>query len=88
MKIQEPVKSTLPISRLLICTVIRQEEIAIFTLFLYRAAKRPASVVPGQIRPLSEYSRIACALGNTNPRFRIDNILRLDFDLPERTTQV
>ncbi|SPQ93996.1 Kinesin-like protein [Plasmodiophora brassicae] len=51
------------------------------------AAKRPASVVPGQIRPLSEYSRIACALGNTNPRFRIDNILRLDFDLPERTTQ-
>eukprot|EP00898_Chlorokybus_atmophyticus_P006255 jgi/Chlat1/6630/Chrsp482S00879 len=35
-------------------------------------------------RPMSEYARIASAGGN--PRFRADNVLALDLDMPERTT--
>lgn len=29
---------------------------------------------------------MAISLGDDNPRFRPDNILKLDLDLPERTT--
>lgn len=38
-------------------------------------------------RPTSEYSRIAKGLGDLNPRYKFDNILQLDLDMPERTTE-
>jgi kinesin family protein 3/17 len=38
-------------------------------------------------RPTSEYSRIAKGLGDLNPRYKFENILQLDLDMPERTTE-
>lgn len=51
-----------------------------------KASKRPQSAV-GMKRPTSEYSRIAKGLGDLNPRYKFDNILQLDLDMPERTTE-
>ena len=48
--------------------------------------KRPSSAV-GLKQPTSEYARIAQGLGDTNTRFRHDNILNLDLELPDRTTE-
>lgn len=48
--------------------------------------KRPSSAV-GLKQPTSEYARIAKGLGDQNTRFRHDNILSLDLELPERTTE-
>jgi hypothetical protein len=48
--------------------------------------RRPQSAV-GLKRPTSEYSRIAKGLGDLNPRYKFDNILSLDLDMPERTTE-
>ena len=48
--------------------------------------RRPQSAV-GLKRPTSEYSRIAKGLGDLNPRYKFDNILQLDLDMPERTTE-
>jgi len=44
-------------------------------------AKRPSSAL-GLKRPTSEYARLAKNLGDTNPRFRYDNIMQLDLDMP------
>jgi len=44
-------------------------------------AKRPNSAL-GLKRPTSEYARLAKNLGDTNPRFRADNIMNLDLDMP------
>ena len=49
-------------------------------------SKRPQSAV-GLKRPTSEYSRIAKGLGDLNPRYKFDNIIQLDLDMPERTTE-
>ena len=38
-------------------------------------------------RPTSEYSRIAKGLGDMNPRYKFDNIIQLELDMPERTTE-
>lgn len=38
-------------------------------------------------RPTSEYSRIAKGLGDLNPRYKFDNIISLELDMPERTTE-
>ena len=51
-----------------------------------KGGNRPVSAV-GMKRPTSEYSRIAKGLGDVNPRFKIENILDLDLDMPERTTE-
>lgn len=51
-----------------------------------KETKRPQSAV-GLKRPTSEYSRIAKGLGDLNPRYKFDNILQLDLDMPERTTE-
>jgi len=51
-----------------------------------QTSKRPQSAV-GLKRPTSEYSRIAKGLGDLNPRYKFDNILQLDLDMPERTTE-
>jgi kinesin family protein 3/17 len=53
---------------------------------LKTGSKRPQSAV-GMKRPTSEYSRIAKGLGDLNPRYKFDNILNLDLDMPERTTE-
>ena len=53
---------------------------------LKTGSKRPQSAV-GMKRPTSEYSRIAKGLGDLNPRYKFDNILQLDLDMPERTTE-
>ncbi|XP_017888036.1 kinesin-like protein KIF3B [Ceratina calcarata] len=46
--------------------------------------KRPTSI-PGARRPISEYARIALAMGRGS-RYAGDNILNLDLDMPARTT--
>jgi hypothetical protein len=51
-----------------------------------KGANRPVSAV-GLKRPTSEYSRIAKGLGDANPRYKFENILDLDLDMPERTTE-
>jgi kinesin family protein 3/17 len=38
-------------------------------------------------RPTSEYSRIAKGLGDLNPRYKFDNIIQMELDMPERTTE-
>ena len=48
-------------------------------------AKRPMSAA-GIRRPTSDYAKMATALGDHNPRFKSENILNLELDLPERTT--
>jgi len=48
---------------------------------------RPGSAKPGMHRPTTEFSRIKAALGDANPRFRNSNIITLELDMPERTTQ-
>ncbi|KYQ57477.1 Kinesin-like protein KIF3B [Trachymyrmex zeteki] len=48
------------------------------------AIKRPTSV-PGARRPVSEYARIALAMGR-GCRYAGENILNLDLDMPARTT--
>jgi len=36
---------------------------------------------------MCEFTRMSINFGEPNPRFRHDNILVLDLDLPERTTE-
>eukprot|EP00742_Colponemidia_sp_Colp-10_P004246 GILJ01004530.1.p1 GENE.GILJ01004530.1~~GILJ01004530.1.p1 ORF type:complete len:795 (-),score=178.48 GILJ01004530.1:126-2510(-) len=48
--------------------------------------KRPPSAV-GLKRPTTEYSRIARAMGDMNPRYRHDNIINMDLDMPDRSTE-
>jgi len=36
---------------------------------------------------MCEFSRMTVIFGDANPRFRPDNILHLELDLPERTTE-
>ena len=47
--------------------------------------RRPVSA-SGAKRPVSEYAKVAAALGDQNPRFKGENILVLELDLPDRTT--
>uniref|UniRef100_A0A0B7ATH0 Kinesin-like protein n=1 Tax=Arion vulgaris TaxID=1028688 RepID=A0A0B7ATH0_9EUPU len=48
-------------------------------------AKRPVSAV-GNRRPISEFARVAAAMGG-NPRYKSENILQLELDMPNRTTR-
>ena len=50
-----------------------------------QVTKRPVSA-SGLRRPTSDFTKTANATGDLNPRFRSENILCLDLDLPERTT--
>eukprot|EP01112_Ceratiomyxa_fruticulosa_P022209 TRINITY_DN8067_c0_g1_i1.p1 TRINITY_DN8067_c0_g1~~TRINITY_DN8067_c0_g1_i1.p1 ORF type:complete len:730 (+),score=171.83 TRINITY_DN8067_c0_g1_i1:93-2282(+) len=47
--------------------------------------QRPQSA-SGNKRPISSYGRTAKAVGDLNPRFKVDNIISLNLDMPERTT--
>ncbi|KAL6762472.1 kinesin-2 motor subunit FLA8 [Haematococcus lacustris] len=47
--------------------------------------KRPVSAA-GHRRPTSDFARLATAMGDMNPRFKSENILNLELDMPERTT--
>jgi kinesin family protein 3/17 len=47
---------------------------------------RPASST-GCTRPTTDFSRVHRAMGDANPRFRYDQILQTDLDLPERFTE-
>jgi hypothetical protein len=49
------------------------------------AAKRPMSAA-GARRPVTDFAKAVAAAGDMNPRFRSENILSLELDLPERTT--
>ncbi|KAG2453560.1 hypothetical protein HYH02_001779 [Chlamydomonas schloesseri] len=49
------------------------------------ANRRPVSA-SGQRRPTSDFAKLANAMGDMNPRFKSENILNLELDLPERTT--
>ncbi|XP_059177349.1 kinesin-like protein KIF3B [Physella acuta] len=48
-------------------------------------AKRPTSAV-GNRRPISEFARVAAAMGG-NPRYKAENILQIELDMPNRTTR-
>jgi kinesin family member 3B len=48
-------------------------------------AKRPVSA-SGLRRPTTDFTKSANAIGDANPRFRSENILTLELDLPEPTT--
>ncbi|CAH1786360.1 unnamed protein product [Owenia fusiformis] len=48
-------------------------------------AKRPVSAA-GNKRPVSEYAKLAAAMGG-NPRYKPDNILQVELDMPNRTTR-
>eukprot|EP00899_Mesostigma_viride_P027813 jgi/Mesvir1/8216/Mv12506-RA.2 len=48
-------------------------------------SKRPVSAA-GQKRPISDYAKAAAAMGDQNPRFKSENILTMELDMPERTT--
>ncbi|XP_005108306.1 kinesin-like protein KIF3B [Aplysia californica] len=48
-------------------------------------AKRPTSAV-GNRRPMSEFARVAAAVGG-NPRYKAENILQIELDMPIRTTR-
>uniref|UniRef100_H2ZLU2 Kinesin-like protein n=1 Tax=Ciona savignyi TaxID=51511 RepID=H2ZLU2_CIOSA len=48
--------------------------------------QRPKSAHSGNSRPTSQYAKMAAAVG-FNPRYRGDNILLVDLDMPTRTTQ-
>lgn len=58
------------------------------SLPMYRTAARPPPVRKDQIRPTTDYARIAASMSTKNPRFLVDNILDLGLDLFDRTTQV
>ncbi|XP_028399577.1 kinesin-II 95 kDa subunit-like [Dendronephthya gigantea] len=47
--------------------------------------KRPVSAI-GNRRAISEYARVAAALGG-NPRYKAENIIQIELDLPNRTTK-
>lgn len=49
--------------------------------------KRPQSALGGGKRPVSQYARLAAAVDMTNPRFRSENILLVELDMPARTTR-
>lgn len=61
------------------CWVVKNPEPSSINLI-----KRPTSV-PGARRPVSEYARIALAMGR-GCRYAGENILNLDLDMPARTT--
>lgn len=48
-------------------------------------AKRPQSAL-GNRRPISTYARVAASMGG-NPRFKGENILMVELDMPNRTTR-
>jgi kinesin family member 3B len=48
-------------------------------------SRRPVSA-QGLRRPTTDFSKTAHAVGDMNPRFHSDNILCLEFDMPEPTT--
>lgn len=49
-------------------------------------AKRPVSAI-GNRRPISEFARMAAAMGNNPFRFKGENILCVELDMPNRTTR-
>jgi len=51
----------------------------------HQMAKRPVSAM-GNKRPISEYARRAAALGG-NPRYKGENIIQIELDMPNRTTR-
>ncbi|KAI8801655.1 P-loop containing nucleoside triphosphate hydrolase protein [Cladochytrium replicatum] len=55
------------------------------SLNLQNKVKRPVST-PTLKRPTSQYAKRAMMMGDTNPRYRGENILTLQLDMPERTT--
>ncbi|KOC59581.1 Kinesin-like protein KIF3B [Habropoda laboriosa] len=61
------------------CWVVKDPEPSTIDLI-----KRPTSI-PGARRPVSEYARIALAMGR-GCRYAGENILNLDLDMPARTT--
>lgn len=61
------------------CWIVKEPEPSSIDLI-----KRPISI-PGARRPVSEYARIALAMGR-GCRYAGENILNLDLDMPARTT--
>ena len=51
------------------------------------STKRPISAMPNAKRPSSAVARAANRLGTDNPRFRGENIITLELDMPQRTTR-
>lgn len=49
--------------------------------------KRPQSAMGSGKRPVSQYAKLAAAVDILNPRFRSENILLVELDMPTRTTR-
>eukprot|EP01135_Chromosphaera_perkinsii_P006664 Nk52_evm66s554 gene=Nk52_evmTU66s554 len=47
--------------------------------------KRPQSAC-GDRRPISEYAKMSASMGDQNPRFKAENIINIELDMPDRTT--
>jgi len=54
----------------------------------YTGVPRPGSARPGEPFPVTDFAKMKVAVGDVNPRWRSSNVLQLELDLPERTTQV
>ncbi|KAJ3126975.1 Kinesin-like protein kif3b [Nowakowskiella sp. JEL0407] len=52
---------------------------------LFNKIKRPVSQ-PTLRRPMCQFSRSALIMGDTNPRYRGENLITLQLDMPESTT--
>ncbi|KAL2913031.1 hypothetical protein HK105_207486 [Polyrhizophydium stewartii] len=52
---------------------------------LQTRTKRPTSI-PTVKRPMCQYAKIMIAMGDLSPRYRSDNVVTLQLELPERTT--
>ncbi|PIK42061.1 Kinesin-II 95 kDa subunit [Apostichopus japonicus] len=48
-------------------------------------AKRPVSAV-GNRRPVTDYAKMAAQMGG-NPRYKAENVLQVELDMPNRTTR-
>ena len=49
------------------------------------SGKRPVSAANSK-RPTSGYAKMVTAMGDLNPRYKSENILQIELDMPERTT--
>jgi hypothetical protein len=47
---------------------------------------RPSSAMGDDKKPMTEWAKMA-SVNSTNPRFKTDNLVQLELDLPQRTTQ-
>ncbi len=48
--------------------------------------ERPISAVPGRRRPITQYAKMRANV-DRNPCYKAENVLTVELDMPDRTTQ-